>query len=219
MRSIMQRQAAAGPAAGRAGRRRRGGIRPEMPPARLAQHAAAAGAQDQTLLDQIGLDHVLQRVARLGQRRGQRFHPDRAAMVMLGDAAQIAAVHRVQPEPVDLQPGQRRVGVGRGPPGCARRRRRNRAPGAAAARRCAACRGTAGRSRRRRPAVRSKPQLLGAARHDQLQLRRRVEHQPQRNAEAVAQRRRQQPGAGGGADQGERRQVDAHASAPPAPRR
>ncbi len=54
------------------------------------------------------------------------------------------------------------------------------------------------------------PQLLGAAGHDQLQLRRRVEHQPQRDAEPVAQRRRQQPGARGGAHQGERRQVDPH---------
>ena len=81
-----------------------------MPPARLPQHAAAAGAQDQALLDQERLDHVLQRVARLGQRGGQRLDADRAAGVVLGDAAEVAAVHRVQPEPVHLQAGQRRVG-------------------------------------------------------------------------------------------------------------
>ena len=34
----------------------------EMPPARLAQHAAAAGAEHQALLDQEGLDHILERV-------------------------------------------------------------------------------------------------------------------------------------------------------------
>ena len=49
-------------------------------------------------------------------------------------------------------------------------------------------------------------------RDDQAQFLRRVEYQPQRDAEAVAQRGRQQAGAGGGADQRERRQVDAHAA-------
>ncbi len=76
-----------------------------MPPARLAQHAAAAGAQHQALLDQERLDHVFQRVARLGQRGGQGLHADRPAGMVLGDAPQVAPVHRVQPEPVDLQPG------------------------------------------------------------------------------------------------------------------
>jgi len=38
-------------------------------------------------------------------------------------------------------------------------------------------------------------ELLGAAADDAQQLLRRVELQPQRDAEAVAQRRRQQPGA------------------------
>ena len=47
-----------------------------------------------------------------------------------------------------------------------------------------------------------------AARDDALQLLDRVELQPDRDAEAVAQRRRQQAGAGRGADQRELRQVD-----------
>ena len=47
-----------------------------MAPARLAEHAAAAGAEDQALLDQEGLDHVFQRVARLGQGGGQGFDAD-----------------------------------------------------------------------------------------------------------------------------------------------
>ncbi len=45
---------------------------------------------------------------------------------------------------------------------------------------------------------------------DRLELGRLVEHQAQRDAEALAQRARHQAGTGGGADQGERRQVDAH---------
>jgi hypothetical protein len=47
----------------------------------------------------------------------------------------------------------------------------------------------------------------GAA-HDPGQLLGRIELQPLDDAEAVAQRRGQQAGAGGGADQGERRQVE-----------
>ena len=49
-----------------------------------------------------------------------------------------------------------------------------------------------------------------AASHDQLQLLGRVEIQPYRNAEAVAQRRRQQPGARGGADEREFGEIDLH---------
>ena len=59
-------------------------LQPEMPPPRLAQHAASAGAQDQAFLDQVWLDDVLERVARLGQRGGQGFHPDRTAGVVTG---------------------------------------------------------------------------------------------------------------------------------------
>ena len=54
------------------------------------------------------------------------------------------------------------------------------------------------------------PELFGAAGHDQFQLGRRVQHQAQRDAEAVAQGLGQQTGAGGGAHQGEWRQVDTH---------
>ena len=43
-------------------------------------HAAARGAHDVALLDQVGLDHVLERAALLAERRGQRFHADRAAV-------------------------------------------------------------------------------------------------------------------------------------------
>ena len=50
----------------------------------------------------------------------------------------------------------------------------------------------------------------GAAVDDQLQLGLGVEVQPHRNAEAVAQRIGEKPGARGGADQRELRQIDLH---------
>ncbi len=176
---------------------------------RLAQHPAAAGAQDQALLDQVGLDHVLQRVARLGQRGGEGFDADRAAGVVFGDAAEIAAVHRVEAEAVHLQAGQRGVGDRRGRPGRRRPPRRSRAPGAAGGRRCAACRGSGGRSPRRPRGVRVMPSFSAPRATISSQFLGRVEDQAQRDAEAVAQRGGEQAGAGGGADQGEGRQVDA----------
>ena len=58
-----------------------------------------------------------------------------------------------------------------------------------------------------------------AAAHDRLQLRVGVEIEPDRDAEAVAERRGQEPEPRRRADQREARQVDAGPSAPPAPRR
>jgi hypothetical protein len=54
----------------------------------------------------------------------------------------------------------------------------------------------------------------GAADHDRGQLVRRVVVQAVLDAEAVAQRRGQQPGARGGADERERRQVERDDLAP-----
>ena len=52
-------------------------LRREQPAARRALHEA--------LLDQEGLDDLLDRVARLGQRRGDGLDADRAAAEILGD--------------------------------------------------------------------------------------------------------------------------------------
>ena len=49
------------------------------------QHAAARRALDEALLDQIGLDDLLDRVARLAQRRGDGFDAHRPAIIELGD--------------------------------------------------------------------------------------------------------------------------------------
>ncbi len=62
-----------------------------MTPPRLPQHPAAAGAENEAFLDEIGLDNVLQRIPRLGERRRQRLDPDWAAGVVLGDAARATA--------------------------------------------------------------------------------------------------------------------------------
>ena len=122
----------------------REGLRRQQPAARRALHEA--------LLDQVGLDDVLDGVARLRQRRRDRLDADRPAAEILGDHREVAPVERVEAVRVHLQREQRLVGERVGDRLGRRRRRRNRARGAAAARRCAACRASGGRSpwRRRR---------------------------------------------------------------------
>src|SRR5215470_13281647 len=77
------------------------------------EHAAARRALQQALLDEVGLDHLLDDVALLGERGGQRLHADRAAIVVLGDAAQEATVHGIEALAVDIETPERRVGRGR----------------------------------------------------------------------------------------------------------
>ncbi len=116
----------------------------------VGQHAAARRALHEALLDEVRLDHVLDHVALLGQRRGDGLDADRAAGVVLGDAAAGSAGPWRRARAVDLEALQRVRRRRRGR--CARRRRprRSRAPGAAAAPPPAACRASAARSRRRR---------------------------------------------------------------------
>ena len=51
------------------------------------QQAAARRALDEALLDEEGLDDLLDGVARLRQRRGDRLDADRPAAEALGDQA------------------------------------------------------------------------------------------------------------------------------------
>ena len=74
------------------------------------QHAPARRAADEALLQQEGLDDLLQRVARLGQGGRQRLDADRAAVVVPGDAGEIAVVERIEALAVDLELLQRAVG-------------------------------------------------------------------------------------------------------------
>ena len=60
--------------------------------AALRQQPPARRAHQQAELHEVGLDHVLDDVALLGERRGQRLDADRAAAAAAGlDPAQAAA--------------------------------------------------------------------------------------------------------------------------------
>ena len=77
-----------------------------MPPRFERDDAAARCALDEALLDEKRLDHVLERVARLRQRRRQRLDAHRPALVV-SSMTQILAVHLVEPRLVDLERGER----------------------------------------------------------------------------------------------------------------
>ena len=81
--------------------------------AAAVQGTSSCRPGDEAKLNEIGFDHVLDRVARFGQAGGERFDPDRAALVGLGDHGEIAPVHRVEPEP---GPGLGSQQVACGPP-------------------------------------------------------------------------------------------------------
>src|SRR6185312_964522 len=153
--------------------------------------ASARGATDEALLQQIRLDDLLQRIARLGERSGKGLDTNRPTVVGLGDAAEIAAVEAIETFGVDLKRGQRLVGERRvNDRGTAHRgevaHAAEQAPGDA------------------RRAARAACDLVGAvltdgsaeharaARDDALKLLDVVEVEADRDAKTVAQRRRQQ---------------------------
>src|SRR5215831_15050077 len=76
------------------------------------QYAASRGALDEALLQQVRLDDVLDDVALVAERRRDCLETDRAARVVLGDATQVAPVHAVETTRVDIEPLQRRIGIG-----------------------------------------------------------------------------------------------------------
>src|SRR6266550_5722157 len=75
----------------------------EMPVGDLGQHAAARGALQEALLQQIGLDDLFEDVALIAERRRHRLDADSAAAVMLGDRAEVAAVHRIEAAMIDFE--------------------------------------------------------------------------------------------------------------------
>ena len=162
------------------------------------------------MLHQIRLDHVLDAIARFRECCGQSFHADRPAAIRLHQSLQIAAIEHVEPIRIHFQPLQRRVREFRvdGP-----MRRIGEIAHAAQqphrhTRRAARALGDFdGAFRRQRRA-----ELHAGILHDRDQLFRRIEIEPHRNAEAVAQRIAEQPRARRGADQRERRKIDAHAA-------
>ncbi len=180
-----------------------------MLPPRCIQATAARGAGDHADLDQIGLDHFLDRVARFGQARGERLHADRTAAIDVGDHRQVTPVHRVEAERVDLKPGERGIG-GAGVHHCLPRHigkvphPAQQPPGDA--------RGATRTPRNLRRTIlgNAKVEQRGGAGDDAGQFLDRVELQPHGDAEAIAQRRRQQPLPRRRTDQSEARQIDAH---------
>src|SRR5208282_4496809 len=76
----------------------------EVPVAALREHAPARRALDEPLLDEIGLDHLLEHVALIAEGRGKRLDPRRPAAVVVREAAHIAPVHGVETGAVDLEP-------------------------------------------------------------------------------------------------------------------
>ena len=172
------------------------------------EHAPARGARDEALLQQIRLDDLLDGVARLRQRGGERLDPDRTAAVIHGDAAQIAMIERIEPALVHFELRERAVGK----LGIDGARPRDGGEIAHAAkqpprhpRRAARPAGDLMRPFRRQ----RQPEQPRAAPHDLLELRHLVEFEPDGNAEALAERRGEQPGARGGADQREAGEIDA----------
>ena len=65
---------------------------------------------DEALLQQIGLDDLLDGVARLRQRRRDGLDADRSAAIIDRDPAKIAMVERIQSRTIDLESRQRIVG-------------------------------------------------------------------------------------------------------------
>ena len=169
--------------------------------------APARGAQEEAALEQVGLVDVLDRVRLLVDGHRERREPDRAAAELAADRAEDLAVQAVQALLVDLQQVQRgagRLGVD---------------DAAAADLRVVAhaLEQAVGHARGAAGALGDRPRAGGldldlqharAAGHDPRQVVGRVVVEPVLDAEAVAQRRRQQAGARGGADERERRQVE-----------
>src|SRR4051794_8046039 len=78
--------------------------------AAAVEGAPSCGPGDEAELNEKRLDYVLDRVARLTETCSESLHADRAAAVEVGDHSQIAPVHCVETQRIDLEPRQRLVG-------------------------------------------------------------------------------------------------------------
>src|SRR4029077_7318844 len=173
------------------------------------QKPAAWRALHKAKLDEIGLDDVLDRIARLGERGGDGLDSDWTAAELEGDGVQITPIHLVEPNDVDVEELERAVGERACHALCAFDHGKvanasEQAPGNAR-----------GAARAPGDLVRAvigerEANHAGAARDNALQLFGSVEIEPDRNAETIAQRSGEEPGAGRRADQGESGEVDLH---------
>src|SRR5829696_7165891 len=190
-----------------------GDRQPEVLVCPLGQDPAARGALHQTLLEEVGLEDVLDRVGFLADRDGERGEANRSSRELRGHQLEELAIMAVESGPVhlehlerirgelrvDLAPvldlrkvadtAQQPVGHPRGPPGATRDLLR---------------------------AVRIDLDVEDSrrAQDDLAKIRGLVVLEPVGDAEAVAQRCRQQTGARGRADQGKRRKVEGDRAGP-----
>ena len=84
----------------------------KVPVRRYRRHPSARCSLQQPLLNQIGLDDILQRIALLADCGRQVINTDRTAGEFFDDSEQEFSIHDVQAQPIDLQHRERRVGYG-----------------------------------------------------------------------------------------------------------
>lgn len=72
--------------------------------------APARGALQVALLDQVGLDHILNGFALFTNARSNVVQPNRAAVKAVNDRLQQLAVHQIEPLRIDIEHGERAVG-------------------------------------------------------------------------------------------------------------
>ena len=67
------------------------------------RNPATGRAHNESLLDQVRLDHVLDRAALLAHGRGKAFDADRTAVEFFNDRSQQAPVHGIEAIWIDLE--------------------------------------------------------------------------------------------------------------------
>ena len=182
----------------------------EVPPAAGGGHPAPGRPVEEALLHQERLVDVLHRLALLAHARGDGVQAHRAAAELLEDGEEDLPVHRVEAR------------SGRPPAAPARRaatsRATRRTPATSAKSRMRRSSRLAMRGVPRERVAISRapssasctPRMPALRARIGLEVRRGVVVEPLLDLEAVAQRRGEEPGAGGGPHQGEGRQVDLH---------
>ncbi len=183
------------------------GCHAQVPERRQGGDAAARRALQVALLDEVGLDDVLDGAGLLADAGGDVVQPHRAAVEAVDDSLQQLSVHHVEALGVHIEHRQGALGdvlrdaavaLHVGIVAHAPQQAVGDAWGAARA-----ARDLEGTLR-----IDGRIQQPGRPRDDARQLFGRVELQPRDDAEAVAQRVGEHAGAGGGADQGEGLQVE-----------
>src|SRR6266545_5817752 len=182
---------------------------------RRERDAPARRAGEVPLAHEEGLVDVLDRVALLADRRGDRVDPHRAAAERVEDDGEDAAVHRVEPPLVHLEPRERRVHDRLREPAVALDLREVAGP----------LQEPDGDARR---SARAPRELLGPggldgerelrrrAHRDLVQLRRLVVAEPLLDREAVPERRREEARARRRAHEGEPLELHLHRLRPDA---